>query len=49
MTDRQASDYGEMLVPDRALTENRLAEARVFVEEMKAQLAKIRFDLEEVL
>ncbi len=45
--ERQASDYGEMLMPDRALTESLLAEARVFVREIKIQLAKVGFDLGE--
>ena len=43
--ERQAGDYGEMLMPDQELAANLLAQARVFVDEIKAQLAKVGFEL----
>ena len=43
--ERQAGDYGEMLMPDQELATNLLAQARVFVDEIKAQLAIAGFEL----
>ncbi len=43
--ERQAGDYGEMLMPDQELATNLLAQARVFVDEIKAQLAIAEFEL----
>jgi uncharacterized protein (UPF0332 family) len=42
--ERQAGDYGEMLMPDRELATNLLIQARVFVDEIKAQLAIAGFE-----
>ncbi|NER80969.1 MAG: HEPN domain-containing protein [Leptolyngbya sp. SIO1D8] len=42
---RQASDYGEMLMPDGDSSADLLVQARVFVDEIKTQLAKVGFDL----
>jgi uncharacterized protein (UPF0332 family) len=42
--ERQASDYGEMLMPDRELATNLLIQARLFVDEIKAQWAIAGFE-----
>lgn len=42
--ERQASDYGEMLMPDQELAADLLVQARMFVDEIKAQLAKVGFE-----
>lgn len=43
--ERQASDYGEMLAPDQELAAGLLERARVFVDEIKTQLASAGFEL----
>jgi len=43
--ERQASDYGEMLMPDQELAADLLGQAQVFINEIKTQLAKVGFEL----
>ncbi|MEM9451270.1 MAG: HEPN domain-containing protein [Cyanobacteria bacterium P01_E01_bin.6] len=43
--ERQASDYGEMLMPDQELAAGLLGQAKMFIHEIKAQLAKVGFEL----
>ncbi|MGK7889763.1 MAG: HEPN domain-containing protein [Leptolyngbyaceae cyanobacterium] len=43
--ERQASDYGEMLMPDQELAAHLFAQAQIFVKEIKSQLAKVGFEL----